>query len=73
MSKLWGTVNKNTRERIEVRATEYEGRRYIDVRVWWRSNDDDEWKPSKKGVTLRPELVGELIVVLKKAEGKEKA
>ncbi len=73
MNKLLGTVDKNSRERIEVRATEYEGRPYIDIRSWWRSNDDDGWKPSKKGVTLRSELVKELIALLKKAENKGKA
>ncbi len=68
MSKLLGAVEKNTRERIEIRAAEYEGHPYIDVRTYWRTRDDEEWKPSKKGVTLRPELVGELIAALKKVE-----
>ena len=68
MSKLLGIVDKNSRERIEVRAAEYEGHPYIDIRTYWRTKDDDEWKPSKKGVTLRPELVGELIQALGKVE-----
>ena len=65
---LLGVVDKNSRERIEVRAAEYEGHSYIDIRTYWRSGDEDEWRPSKKGVTLKPGLVGDLIVVLKKAE-----
>ncbi len=73
MSKLLGIVGKNSRERIEVRAAEYQGHQFVDVRTYWRSGDEDEWRPSKKGVTLRPELVGELIAALKKAEHKEKA
>ncbi len=68
MSKLLGVVEKNTRERIEVRAAEYEGHPYVDIRTYWRVRDDDEWRPSKKGVTLKPELVGELIGALKKVE-----
>ena len=67
MSKLLGTVDKNSREQIQVQAAEYEGHPYIDVRIYWRTQDDDRWKPSKKGVTLRPELVGELIAALRKA------
>ncbi len=66
MSNFLGIVDKNSRERIEVRAAEYEGHPYIDIRTYWLSRDDDTWKPSKKGVTLRPDLVGELIAVLKK-------
>ncbi len=67
VNKLLGTVDKNSRERIEVRAAEYQGHQYIDIRTYWRTTDDETWKPSKKGVTVRPEMVGELIAVLKKA------
>ncbi len=70
MNKLLGTVDKNSREQIRVRAAEYAGHLYIDVRAWWRSKDGDDWKPSKKGVTLKPELISELIEVLRKVENK---
>ncbi len=74
MSKLLGAVDKNSRERIEVRAAEYQGHQYIDIRTYWRTTDDDAWKPSKKGVTVKPELVADLIAVLKKAaEAEQKA
>ena len=69
MSKLFGVVDKNSRERIEVRTAEYNGHPYIDIRTYWRTRDDDAWKPSKKGVTVKPELVGELIALLQKANG----
>ncbi len=73
LSKLLGIVDKNSRERIEIRAAEYEGHPYIDIRTYWRTRDDEEWRPSKKGVTLKPELVEELIVALKKVRDGRKA
>ena len=66
--KLLGVVEKNFRERLEVRAAEYNGHEYVDIRTYWKGKDDDPWRPSKKGVTLKPELVGELIGLLRKAE-----
>ncbi len=69
MSKLLGGVDKNSRERIEVRACEYQGHPYIDIRTYWRSGEEEDWKPSKKGVTLRPALVAELIALLQKVNG----
>ncbi len=66
--KLIVVVDKNSRDRIEVRSAEYNGHPYIDIRTYWRNGDDDAWKPSKKGVTVKPELVGELIGLLRKAE-----
>ncbi len=73
LSKLLGIVDKNSRERIEVRAAQYQGHDYVDIRTYWRGKDSDPWRPSKKGVTLKPELVGELIVALKKAEDRSNA
>ncbi len=74
MSKLLGVVDKNSRERLEVRAAEYNGHEYVDIRTYWRGKDDDPWRPSKKSVTLKPELVADLIAVLKKAaEAEQKA
>ncbi len=68
VSKLLGVVDKNSRERIEVRAAEYEGHPYIDIPTYWRTGEDEDWKPSKKGVTVKPELVGDLIAALQKAK-----
>ncbi len=70
MSRFLVTVSKNSRERIEVRLSEYQGHEYLDVRLFWRSSDNGEWRPSKKGVTLKPALVGELIGLLEKVKGK---
>lgn len=69
MNKLFGVVDKNDREQIQVSAREYQGHPYVDVRVYWRTDPSEEWKPSRKGVTVRPDLVGELIALLQKANG----
>ncbi len=69
MGKFLGAIDKSGRERIEIRAAEYEGHPYIDIRTFWRSDDAGEWRPSKKGVTLKPSLVEELISILGKVEG----
>ena len=44
-----------------------DGKTYHNVTVVRLYKDDDDWKPSKKGVTLKPELVGELFAVLEMA------
>ena len=72
MSRFVGAIEKNWRERIEVREDEYRGHLYVDIRIYWRADQNDEWKPSKKGVTLKPSLVKELITLLQKTEKEEK-
>jgi len=73
VSKLLGTIDKHVRERIEVRACELEGHPFIDIRVYWRVNLKDEWRPSKKGITVRPGQIGPLIEALRKVEGGRKS
>jgi hypothetical protein len=52
-------LRKSASERIRVDVKEYRGRTYIDLRVWYAS-EDGTYKPSSKGVTIKPEQVPEI-------------
>jgi len=52
-------IEKNSRESIVVSQTEYKGNKYVDVRVFYK-DADGSLKPTRKGVSLRPEKVAEL-------------
>jgi hypothetical protein len=52
--------DKNGREQVHIRLNEYHGVKYIDIRTFYR-NENDTYLPSKKGVTLRTELYVELL------------
>ena len=56
-------IEKNSRESIVVSEIEYKGNKYIDVRVFYKDPDGD-LKPTRKGVSLRPEKVAELVAAL---------
>ena len=56
-------IEKNSRERIVVSETEYKGNKYVDVRVFYKDTDGS-LKPTRKGVSLRPEKVAELVAAL---------
>jgi hypothetical protein len=43
--------DRNAREVVRVALDQYNGRHTINVRVWYR-DDDDVLKPSKSGITL---------------------
>jgi hypothetical protein len=49
----------------EVRATlsTFGGYRVADLRVWQKKNDDD-WRPTKKGLCVRVELLPDLLVAV---------
>ena len=52
-------IEKNSRESIVVSETEYKGNKYVDVRVFYKDTDGT-LKPTRKGVSVRPEKVAEL-------------
>ena len=63
--QLFDVVNKSSAERIEVRLVNYHGRDLIDMRSYYL-NDDGDWKPTKKGLSLTPDTFKELAAVLNK-------
>lgn len=52
--EVLGEIDKGD-ERIFVKRVTKGKRAYIDVRTFWLG-DDDEWKPSKKGIAIPLEL-----------------
>ena len=56
-------IEKNSRESVVVSETEYKGNKYVDVRVFYKDTDGT-LKPTRKGVSLRPEKVAELVAAL---------
>jgi hypothetical protein len=61
-----GDIERNETEVMRVSVAEYKGRKYVDLRIYFEG-DDGEWKPTKKGVTVQPDRVPDLISLLKKA------
>ncbi|KRT75205.1 MAG: Transcriptional Coactivator p15 (PC4) [Candidatus Rokubacteria bacterium CSP1-6] len=55
MDQLIATIEKNADEEIRVSLREYKGHPFIDIRVYWKP-PEGEPGPTKKGVTLNPEL-----------------
>lgn len=64
-SKLVHSFQKNALEEVRVSVSTYKGRKYLDIRVYYQG-DDGDYKPSKKGVALSPELLPELETAIQK-------
>ena len=64
---LLGEIQKNSTEKIRVSTESYKDHEFIDVRVYYE-DDTGEWKPTKKGVTIAPDKVDELVELLRKAK-----
>jgi len=64
-----GEIQKTGTDKIIVTVKEFKGKTYVDVRTFFE-NDDGEMVPTKKGVSLTPDNLDQLIRLL--TEAKEK-
>jgi hypothetical protein len=62
-----GEIQRTGTDKIIVTVKEFKGKTYIDVRTFFE-NDDGEMVPTKKGVSLTPENLDELIRLLAEAK-----
>ncbi|MCK5786373.1 MAG: transcriptional coactivator p15/PC4 family protein [Candidatus Sabulitectum sp.] len=51
---------------VRIALTEFRKRQYIEIRTYYMA-DDGEWKPTRKGITLNPDLMKEVHQALGKA------
>jgi len=65
--KLVHSFKLSEKEEVRIRLGEYNGRRYVDQRVYFKPKDSEEYKPSKTALRLPPECCKELATGLSKA------
>ena len=53
--KLLATIPRNTTERIQISINSYKNKQYLDLRVYYTTDDGENWLPTKKGVTVSPD------------------
>jgi hypothetical protein len=73
MSETIAKLDKNSAEEIRFSFAEWNGKRYLDIRVWIKA-DPDEGKaelPTKKGIRFNLELLDEFIEILQKINAGE--
>ena len=48
-------IEKGKNEVIRIEISEFKGKRYLNLRVWYR-DDKGDFKPTQKGISVAPEL-----------------
>ena len=61
-----GEIQKNKSQKIIVATNEYKGKQLVDIRVHYEG-DDGEYMPTKKGIALTPEMIPEVMEMLRSA------
>lgn len=61
-----GTIAKNSREEIRLTVESFKGMDLVNIRVWYR-DDAGEYRPGRKGIAFKLELLPEVLTALDKA------
>ena len=54
-------IKKNSSEVYRIYEKEYEGYKFIDVRIYYMDKQSGQYKPTKKGIALMPNNVPDVI------------
>jgi len=61
-------IDKGAGEIIRIEISEFKGQSYLNLRVWYTDKNSGEYKPTQKGITVKPELFSQLKEAILKAE-----
>jgi len=61
-------IDKNSKEVIRIQKKNYKDTEYIDIRTWIKTYDENEFVPTKKGITLQLDKLAELEEILKEVK-----
>ena len=62
LKKIYKEIPKSSTEKIIVSLSEWSDLEYVDIRLWYDASGgrNTEWKPGKKGITIKPEFLEDL-------------
>jgi len=64
-----GEIERSDTEKLVVELSNYKGRDFVSARIYYLA-DNGEWRPTKKGITVKPEKVDELIALFQQIKDK---
>lgn len=47
-------------EKIQFTLSKYRGKRYVDLRLWFKGKENDEFYPTKKGISIPLDQIGQV-------------
>lgn len=57
-AKMLATIPRSATEQLQVAIKEFKGKSYLDMRIFYTTDEGATWLPTKKGVTCSPDNIG---------------
>ena len=56
--KMLATIPRSATEQLQIAIKEFKGKSYLDMRIFYTTDEGATWLPTKKGVTCSPDNIG---------------
>lgn len=66
--KILATIDRSPTEQLQISVSEYKGKSYFNLRIYYTTDDGATWLPTKKGVTFTPEQLDLLMDTIENAK-----
>ena len=67
-AKIIATIERTPTEQLQISVSEYRGKSYFNLRIYYTTDDGLTWLPTKKGVTFSPEQLDILTDAIEEAK-----
>lgn len=67
-AKILATIDRSATEQLQISVSEYRGKSYFNLRIYYTTDDGATWLPTKKGVTFAPEQLDILADAIEEAK-----
>ena len=54
-AKILAAIERSDTEQLQISVSEYRGKSYLNMRIFYTTDEGSTWLPTKKGVTFSPD------------------
>ena len=67
-AKILATIDRTDTEQLQISVSEYRGKSYFNLRIFYTTDEGATWLPTKKGGTFAPEQLDVLEEAIQEAK-----
>ena len=67
-AKILATIDRTDTEQLQISISEYKGKSYFNLRIFYTTDEGATWLPTKKGVTFAPDQLDILADAIEEAK-----
>ena len=67
-AKILATIERSETEQLQISISEYKGKSYLNMRIFYTTDGGSTWLPTKKGVTFAPDQLDILSEAIEEAK-----